>query len=313
MSIVTLTMNPAIDKSADVDRVVPERKLRCRPPHFEPGGGGINVARALERLGENALAVYPAGGPPAELLARLLEGEKLAHRPIVIQGWTRENLAVLETATDQQFRFGMPGPHLEDVEWRRCLDEIQDLDPVPDYLVASGSLPPGVPADFYARLARMCAAKRIRLVVDTSGDALRLSLDEGLFLIKPNLRELRAITGEDLEEESRQERLVRSLIEEGRCRYVVVSLGAAGVLAASENDLKRLRAPTVRIQSKVGAGDSTVAGIVLGLSRGKPFMEAVRYGMAAGAAAVMTPGSELCRRDDVERLYQCISDDRSCE
>jgi 6-phosphofructokinase 2 len=296
-------MNPAIDKSADVDRVVPDRKLRCREPDFEPGGGGINVGRVLQRLGENVLALYPAGGPPGQLLESLLEKENLARRPIPIRAWTRENLAVYESDAQQQFRFGMPGPRLEATEWRRCLNACRDLEAVPDYLVASGSLPRGVPPDFFARLARLCDEKRIRLIVDSSGEALRVAVAEGLFLIKPNLRELRELVGEDLKDESRQEQVVRSLIADKRCRYVVVSLGAAGVLAAGPDDLERLRAPTVKIQSKVGAGDSTVAGIVSGLSRGKAFMDAARYGMAAGAAAVMSPGSKLCRREDVEELY----------
>lgn len=304
MSIVTLTMNPAIDKSTAVDRVVAEHKLRCDPPHFEPGGGGINVSRVIKRLGESALTLYPAGGPPAELLQRLLAEEGLQHRPIPINGWTRENLAVYESTTQQQFRFGMTGPKLEEKDWRRCLEQAAHITPPPEYLVASGSLPPGVPTDFYQQLAGLCSGSGIHLVVDTSGDALRLALKDGLFLIKPNLRELRMLVGEDLEDESRQEQAVRSLIGKKCCRYVVVSLGAAGVMAAGPDQFKRLRAPTVRIRSKVGAGDSTVAAIVLGLKQGKSFMDAVRYGMAAGAAAVMTPGSELCRRTDVERLYR---------
>jgi 6-phosphofructokinase 2 len=307
LSIVTLTMNPAIDKSAEVERVVPERKLRCREPTFEPGGGGINVGRVLQRLGENVMALYPAGGPPAQLMESLLEEEHLPRRPITIRGWTRENLAVYESETEQQFRFGMPGPRLETAEWRRCLDACRDLDTVPDYFVASGSLPSGVPLDFYARLARLCSDRRIRLIVDTSGEALRLAVAEGLFLIKPNLRELRELSGEDLEDESRQEQLARSLIAEKRCRYVVLSLGAAGVLAAGPEGVERMRAPTVKIQSKVGAGDSTVAGIVSGLTRGKSFIDAVRYGIAAGAAAVMSPGSQLCRREDVEELYRQLT------
>jgi 6-phosphofructokinase 2 len=303
VSIVTLTMNPAIDKSSEVDRVVAERKLRCEPPGFEPGGGGINVARALKRLGSDALALYPAGGPPGELFGRLLSDDGLTHRPIEIDGWTRENLAVYETSTGQQFRFGMPGPRLVKSEWERCLEAVGGLDPPPGYLVASGSLPPGVPPDFYARLAKVRAGSDTRLVVDTSGEALKLSISAGVFMIKPNLRELEAIAGGDIQDESHLEEVVRDLIGRECCRYVVVSLGSAGVLAAGGDEWRRVRAPTVRIRSKVGAGDSSVAGIVHGLEKGMVFMDAVRYGVAAGAAAVMTPGSELCRREDVEELY----------
>ncbi|MGB5984288.1 MAG: PfkB family carbohydrate kinase, partial [Desulfobacterales bacterium] len=214
MAIATLTLNPAIDKSAVVAQVVPERKLRCRAVNFEPGGGGINVARVLTRLGAEVKAYYPAGGPPAQLLATLLEQEKVRFHSMQIEGWTRQSLAVYESASSQQFRFNMPGPRLREKEWRDVLDTLGRLDPPVEFLVASGSLPPGVPSDFYARLARRCAKNGTRLVLDTSGEALRLALkEEGLFLIKPNLQELRDLVDEELEEEENQERAVESLID----------------------------------------------------------------------------------------------------
>lgn len=303
MTVLTVTMNPSIDKSSSVDRVLPDRKLRCNPPSFEPGGGGINVSRVLKTLGGDSTALYPMGGPPGRLFGELLDAQEIPHRPIGISGWTRENLMVLEQSDGQQFRFGMPGPELSPGEWDKCLERIVDFDPRPDFVVASGSLPPGTPKEFYALLARSCRDRGIDLIVDTSGDALKKAVEEGVFLIKPNMRELCMLAGEDLEGERGQEDFVRSLIAAGRCRFVVVSLGAAGVLAASEESMERLRAPSVTIVSKVGAGDSTVAGTVFGLSQGKTFKDAVRMGMAAGSAAVMTPGSMLCRREDVFNLY----------
>ncbi|MFO7965449.1 MAG: 1-phosphofructokinase family hexose kinase [Desulfobacterales bacterium] len=305
MQIVTFTMNPAIDKSSAVGHVVADRKIRCRPPVFEPGGGGINVSRAIARLGGKTLAVYPSGGPPGDLFKSLLDAEGLNHHPLPIDGFTRENLMIYEEYTQRQFRFGMPGPEMTEKEWRMCLDGVFELDS-PEFLVASGSLPKGVPDDFFGQLARKCSEAGAQLIVDTSGEALVKSVQEGLFLIKPNMTELRTLAGEDLEDESRQEAFARSLIDRGRSRYVVISLGAAGVLAASPEGIERVRAPAVKIQSKVGAGDSTVAGITLKLAQGRPFMDAVRYGVAAGAAAVMTPGSELCRLEDVEALYAKI-------
>lgn len=307
MKITTVTMNPAIDKSSRIEHVVADRKLRCGRPVFEPGGGGINVSRAIRKLGGRSLALYPAGGAPGALFQELLEQEGLNHLPVAVNGWTRENQAIYEDATGRQFRFGMPGPELKEEEWRKCLDQVFQLDPNPEFVVASGSLPPGVPTDFYRRMAQVCKEKAINLVVDTSGEALREALEGGVFMAKPNMGELAAIAGRELGDEPEQEAFAGSLIESGKCRYLVISLGAAGVLSASPEGVRRLRAPTVSIKSKVGAGDSTVAGMVLKLSRGAPFIDAVKFGVAAGAAAVMTPGSELCRRSDAQNLYQKIS------
>jgi 6-phosphofructokinase 2 len=133
---------------------------------------------------------------------------------------------------------------------------------------------------------------------------LRLAVEEGVFLIKPNLPEFTELMGQERVDEKQEEHLARELVSTNKCEAVVVSLGAAGVLVASAEGVERVRAPLVPIKSKVGAGDSTVAGIVLALARGQSWREAVRFGVAAGAAAVMTPGTELCCREDVERLYE---------
>ena len=305
-SIVTVTMNPTIDKSAAVWSVVPERKLRCHSPGYEPGGGGINVSRAIGRLGGEARALYTAGGLQGRLLGDLLAGEGMECLPMPVAEATRENLIVFEESTKLQFRFGMPGPTLAPEEWEGSLALLAGLSPAPDYVVASGSLPPGVPEDFYARLARAAKARGARVIVDTSGKALAPALAEGVFLVKPNVGELRELAGEGVEEETLKEEAARGLLAKGQSEVVVVSLGAAGAFAVWQGGGGYFRAPTVPIQSKVGAGDSMVPAMVLGLARGGSLEEAVRFGVAAGAAAVMTPGTELCRREDVERLYEAV-------
>jgi 6-phosphofructokinase 2 len=306
-TIWTLTMNPCIDKSARVESVVPERKLRCTVPSFEPGGGGVNVSRAIAKLGGESLAFYLAGGPLGQMFHDLLQEEGVRHVVTTVAGNTRESLVVYETSTAQQYRFGMPGPSVREEEWTECLEQLQRTEPKPKFLVASGSLPPGVPKDFYARVSAMAKEFGTSMIVDTVGEPLALAVREGIFLIKPNLRELEAMADQALESEQDQEQLVRRMVKEGKSQVVVVSLGAAGALMAWSEGWERIRAPTVPIKSKVGAGDSMVAGIVVGLERGMSVPEAVRFGVAAGAAAVMTPGTELCRREDTERLYERIS------
>lgn len=301
--IVTLTVNPALDESTSVDYVVSDRKLRCLAPHEEPGGGGINVARAISRLGGESLAVHTAGGPTGVLLSGLLDREGIARLEVPIAGWTRRNLNVLETATGRQYRFVFPGPALAEEEWRRCLETLRAVRPAPRFLVASGSLPPGVPTDFYARAADVAREFGARFVLDASGESLHAPLARGIFLFKPSLREFRQLTGTAAGGEAELAREARRLIREGRCEVVVLSLGVGGALWVTATREERVIAPAVPVASSVGAGDAMVAGIVLSLVRGRSLSQAVRFGVAAGAAAVMNPGTELCRREDAERLY----------
>jgi len=305
-TIVTITLNPAIDKSSSVAHVVAERKLYCSSPRFEPGGGGVNVSRAIKKLGGESLLLYPTGGLTGDRLKELLDQEGLNHRPFPIEGMIRESLVILEESTGRQYRFGMPGPALQKEEWEPFLQELAAMEPSPDYVAASGSLPPGVPPDFYARVARIGKKRGAKVIIDVSGEALEAALQEGVFLIKPNVREFRELVGKEIKEESQIKAEAQKIVKSGRCEVLVISLGAAGALAVSEEFAEHILPPTVPIVSKVGAGDSMVAGIVLSLARGNPLRESILFGVAAGSAAVMTPGSELCRREDAERLYESI-------
>jgi len=305
--VITLTMNPAIDINTTVQNVAPEQKLRSGPLHYEPGGGGINVSRAIKKIGGKSVALYPRGGSTGRMLRDLLDREGLQQQAVQIEKWTRQNFIVLEESSNQQYRFGTPGPELKESEWQKCLDDLSKVDPKPAYLVASGSLPPGVPEDFYARVVAIGNKLGSRVVMDTSGAPYRKALQEGVFLIKPNLRELRLLVDRDLHNESEQEEAAMELVRSGKSRVVVVSIGAAGAFVATDEGIERMRAPTVTIRSKVGAGDSMVGGIVFSLANEKSVREASLFGLAAGSAAVMTPGTELCRRDDVIRLYDQMS------
>lgn len=302
-TILTLTMNPALDVSTSAPFVLPDQKLRCGEPRYEPGGGGINVARAVHRLGGDALAWFPSAGPAGELLQQLLRAEGVPQTAVATRHWTRENLNVLENASGRQFRFCMPGARLDESEWRPFLDDDVIPDPAPAFLVASGSLPPGVPVDFYAQLATRTRARGRRLVLDTSGEPLARAVEAGVFLLKPSLHEFRTLTGATAEDETALVALAIDAVTRRRwCEVLVLSLGAAGALWVSADGGARLAAPAVPVRSTVGAGDSMVAAIVHALASGRTLGDAVRCGVAAGAAAVLNPGTELCHRADVERL-----------
>jgi len=237
-----------------------------------------------------------------EWMRELLDDEALDHQPVAVQGRTRTNLIVREERSEQQFRFNMPGAALSRQETRACIDLVEKLDPSPEFLVLSGSLPPGVPSNFYAQISH-AAPKTTRVVLDTSGDALRGGLESPVFLIKPNLHELEQLAGRDITGNEDIREVSRQLIDEGKVKAVVTSLGRGGAVLVTADHCKHVGTPTVKIRSKVGAGDSTVAGIVLALDRGESITDALRFGVAAGAAAVMNEGAELCRREDAERLY----------
>ena len=304
-SIVTLTMNPALDIATTTERIVPTEKLRCGEPRYDPGGGGINVARAVHMLGGDALAVFPVGGMSGEMLCRLLDGEHVPHAVVPIGGITRESLAVVEAQSGKQYRFLLPGPSIGVHDQERCLDTLARHATGAFYLVASGSIPPAVPANFYARVARLARDTGLRFVLDTSGPALAAA-GNGIFLLKTSLRELEELTGATIRSELEEESAARAVIATGRTEVLVVSLGAQGALLATDREVRRFAAIPVAAMGSVGAGDSMVAGIVLGLARGWKLTEAVKFGMAAGTAALMRPGTELCGREDTERLYQAL-------
>ena len=301
--IVTVTFNPAIDKSTTVAELIPEKKLSCTTPVYQPGGGGINVARASSRLGGNVTAVYLAGGYTGNYFNELLEKERINCIVTQTKAQTRENMVVFETRSGQQYRFGMPGSEIRSQELRQCLAAITAI-PEMDYLVVSGSLPKGISVNIFEKLAAIAKLRNAKLIVDTSGEALSRAVAAGVYLIKPNLRELSALTGKELSSEEDIIAAAQALIKSGNCQAVVVSLGARGaMLVTSDNSLK-ICPPTVNVKSTVGAGDSMVAGIVTLLAKGEDIAEAFRYGIASGTAATLNSGTELCHLTDVEKLYK---------
>jgi 6-phosphofructokinase 2 len=306
--VVTVTLNPCVDKALSVDRVVADRKLEARNVRVYPGGGGINVARAVTRLGVDALAVWSCGGDHGRQLARLLDAEHVPHVPVDIDGDVRENLIVLDESSGEQYRFGMPGPRLSQADRARWLEVIGKIAASVEYIVFSGSLPDAESGDWYQELLR-AVPKDTRIIVDTGRTALRRALESGVYLIKPNQRELGEIVGRELVRETEIEEVAGEIVARGGAEVVVVSLGRGGAIFVTKDGASRFPAPAVLARSKVGAGDSMVAGLTAALFRGRPLEEAVRFGVAAGSAAVMNEGTELCRRGDTERLYQHLSRD----
>ena len=300
--IVTITINPAVDIFVSTARVEPTRKMRTSAPKRDPGGGGINVARVAFRLGGKVTAIYPASGAIGRLLTRLLEREGIDSIVTPSHAETRENFTAYEDDSGEQFRFVLPGSPLHRAEWEAVLHEIENIKTKPKFIVASGSVPPGVPTDFFAKVAAMAKKNGAKALVDTSGVALKAAIAEGVYLVKPNLNELSDLCGRVLDTDAARIATCRDMIKAGEAEAVALTLGADGALLVTREAVWRAQPMTIEAVSTVGAGDSFLGGMVAALAQGETLEDAFRVAVAAGFAAVMRPGTELCLKEDVERL-----------
>jgi 6-phosphofructokinase 2 len=304
-SIVTLTLNPAIDGSSDALKVRHTHKIRTANQRYDPGGGGINVARVVERMGGKVRAIYLAGGATGGALDSLLDRDGIDRLCIDIVDHTRISQAVHETESGLEYRFVPEGPLVAEAEWRNCLDVIWQLEC--DYLVISGSLPRGVPTDFYANAIAEVRKRGARIILDTSGPALGETLKGGhIFLAKPSLGELESIAGHPLPDHNARAAFARSLVKAGQAEHIAITLGYLGAILVSAEQILHLPAIDVAVKSAVGAGDSFLGAMTYALAAGQSIEDAFRLGVAAGTAAVLTPGTDLCHKADVERMLEKI-------
>ncbi|HKR91288.1 1-phosphofructokinase family hexose kinase [Novosphingobium sp.] len=302
-TIATLTMNPTIDVSYDVAKMRHTHKMRTDNEWYAPGGGGINVARVFVRLGGNARCYYLSGGATGPALDGLIDLHQLVRTRIAIAGPTRIASAVLERETAKEYRFTPQGPRIAEPEWRECLDRLAETDC--DIMVLSGSLPPGVPDDFYARVIRILRPRGIEIVLDSSGEALAHGINAGsLLLVKPSQGELQQYAGHKLTSRGAISKAAMAIVEAGKARLVAVTMGAEGAVLAREEGAIFLSALKIDAASAVGAGDSFTAGMLYQLCRGDNEVAAFRFGIAAGSAAVLRAGTGLAHPADIDRLLK---------
>ena len=299
--IVTLTINPAVDVSTSVKQMVPFTKMRCAQAHRDPGGGGINVARVLKRLGIESTAIYPAGGATGQLLATLIKREGVRSIVTPALNDTREDITIFDETTREQFRLVFPGAPLSDIEWRECLGSIARIKPQPAFVIASGSLPAGAPHDFFGRVAEASKAHS-KTIVDTSGPFLKAALEAGVYLIKPNLREFWELAGIAGSDEATLIEAGRRLFDRYRIEVIAISMGQDGALLLTRDMALRANGLPIEPISVSGAGDSFLGAMVWSLANNSSLEMALRYGVAAGSAALLNSGTELCRAEDVHRL-----------
>lgn len=306
--ILTITLNPCIDKSSTVEKLKPESKLRCTEVVNEPGGGGINVSKALKKLETPSVALFPAGGHNGNMLCSLLKEEEILFHAVDTKVETRENWIVLENATINQYRFTFPGRAVQEETIVTLVDHIRSFSPT--FVVASGSLPPGLPDYFYGLIVKQANAVGAKCIVDTSGPALQALKGKHAYMIKPNISELCKMLNVDRLEKSEVDDAAQQAIFDGYAEIMVVSMGGDGAWLVSKDKKYFCEAPKVTTRSTVGAGDSMVAGITYMLQKEKPLREAIRFGVACGSAATMNEGTQLFKKDDAERLFNLIHQDQ---
>ena len=302
--IVTVTVNPALDKSTHFKGLVAEQKIRCSEPRFDAGGGGINVSKAISRLGGKSLAVFTSGGPMGKMLEELVTKETIEFKAIPIQTWTRESFVAVDENTNSQYRFGFSGGEITADEEKAVLETLSKSKP--KFLVASGSLNEGLSSDFYQKVAEIVKASDSKLIVDTSGEALKKVLETGAYLIKPNVGELAKLVGVERLEMEEVNEAAKKIIAKGGAEIVVVSLGPQGAILVTKDEYEYVPAPNVAKKSTVGAGDSMVGGIVWALSQNKSLKEVIRWGVACGSAATMNEGTQLFKFEDANRLFEWL-------
>jgi 6-phosphofructokinase 2 len=309
--ILTITLNPALDLASATPQVIPEVKLRCAAAHSDPGGGGINVSRALARMGGTSTAFVALAGPAGEEIARMLTEEEITLARFCAPGPTRQSLTVTESDSGRQYRFVMPGPDWPLRETEAALAalaaHLQTAEAATEaaLVVLSGSQPPGVPLDFPARLAALAQAHGAALLLDTSGPALahlRAAPCPGIAVLRMDDVEAETLAGRALPALAETATFAATLVVAGLAQVVVIARGAEGSVAVSAEGRWHCRPPVVSVRSKVGAGDSFMAGFTLALAQGADLPAALRQGTAAAAAAVMTEATELCQGADVARI-----------
>lgn len=307
MNITTLTVNPALDKSAKVDGLIAEQKLKCHSIEFQAGGGGINISRVLRRLQIDSDCVFTSGGDNGAFLQNKLLQEKIKISPIQVDEWTRENLSIVDTQTSKQYRFGMPGKPISRSEINLITHTILKMVDKNDILALSGSLAPNMPVDYYAQIIKKLTDKNVKVILDTSGPALQNTLKQPLFLIKPNQKELALLAGKEFLTTKEQEAFAMQLVISKKVKYVVVSMGPRGAFLASKEGIMYQSTPSIPVKSTIGAGDSMVAGLIYGLRHDYSPQDMLKYGVACGVATTMSEGTNLASADTIQHVLELLN------
>ncbi len=303
--IATITLNPCLDRTITVHGLKVDETNRWTNARLYAGGKGIAVSRAIHEMGGRTMAYGFIGGPDGRQVEILLDEEGVPFSFTPIEQETRTNFIITDTKTYRQTRIDAPGPHISKKELERFTRKMKQIYPRPDLVVAGGSIPPGVPVNIYYDIVMETKGFGVRSILDSEGQWLEGGIKAKPYLIKPNVHEAEELLKLDLPTEEAIIKAALNLVEMD-IEIVVISRGKDGIIAATKERVFKAVSPPVKVRSAVGAGDCTIAGLALKLAKREPLIEACRLAVAMGTAAVLTPGTELCHRADVERLLTQI-------
>jgi len=305
--IYTLTLNPSLDRTITVSNLIIGQVInRAEEVRDDPGGKGINVCRVLHRLGKESLALGLLGGYTGKWVRELLNREGIHHDFLEIKGETRINILIYDRIKNRRLKVNEQGPEISPSELSQLQEKILHLYPLPEFLILSGSLPPGVPAYIYRQIILLVKSYGVKTVLDSEGLPLSLGAEGRPFLIKPNRQETEGLLGKKLRKRDDFLNAAFTLRQQG-IELVSISRGVRGAILACQQGCWEAIPPSVTIRSTVGAGDSFLAGLVLSLTEKKDPAEAVRFAVAAGTASVLSPGTGLCQREQVEKLLSRVN------
>jgi len=299
--IATITLNPSLDQHITVDGLVMDGTNRWSRLHRYAGGKGIDVSRAIHEIGGRTIAYGFIGGAIGRAVEILLDEEEVPFSFTPIQRETRTNFIITDSKSSRQTRIDAPGPHISKSEFERFRRKMRRIRPSPDLIVAGGSLPPGVPSDVYYTIIMEAKTFGVRAILDSDGQWLAEGVKAKPYLLKPNVREAEELLGRKLPTEEAIIKAALDIVDMG-IEIAVISRGKEGIIAATTKEVLKAVPPEVKVKSAVGAGDCTIAGLALKLANEEPLSKACRLAVAMGTAAVLTPGTELAHKADVEEL-----------
>jgi 1-phosphofructokinase family hexose kinase len=299
--IYTLTLNPAVDRELTVPEMEFDAVLRASESRVDFGGKGFNVSRLLKGMGTSSTAVGFLGGRAGELLQDGLQALGIGTDFVWVSGETRTNVSIVTHSHSHYLKVNEKGPLVEPAKQQELLEKIDSLARQGDWWVLAGSLPPGVPDDFYAQIVGVLNRHQALAILDTTGESLRLGCAEKPYLVKPNVEEAHTLTGLSMETPA-EIAAAGAQIRKMGAQNVVISMGKAGALLQTAEGTWLTHSPKVNEKNPIGAGDSMVGGLVWALTQGLTLKESLGWGVASGAATASLSGTEVGSRPLVEAL-----------
>jgi 1-phosphofructokinase len=296
--VITITLNPSIDKTITVEKLTPYGLNRAISTRMDPGGKGINVARVLKNFGVDVMVSGLIAGDQGKLLKNYLKKSEIYTDFMETSGETRTNLKIIDESVNKTTEINESGFYVSHDDLMTFKRKFQSLLKDASIVVISGSVPPGVPSDFYAECISIAKTEGVKTLLDADGDTLTEGLKAVPYAIKPNIHELELLGGCTFSNIKDIVNAVQKLIEEG-IEIAIVSMGPDGAIVANQHDVYKVDSWDVKVKSAVGAGDSMVGALAYSIVRNDSLFDIAKITTAAGTITATKAGTEICTLNEV--------------